>query len=145
MKRAYMGLLCVPASWRLPSRGTRNYLPRARTRRRPPQPPEVQKDFPKWDVRGPHKSTDFDELILERLEKPNDNASLIAYLKEVSPSDDNLLNIPALIEPFGRARQAQRNEASQRRVALGLPALWPVRRAIDREGCRKSASGRRRP
>ncbi len=74
---------------------------------------------------------DYDEAILKHFKQPTDTAALLAYLKARSASDDDLLAIPALIKQLGSEKFNERRDASNKLIALGLPAFMPLRDAQD--------------
>ncbi len=83
----------------------------------PKQPDSAPKKEP---VKG------YEETILAYFKKPTDTASLLAYLKDHSSSDDDLLAIPNLIKQLGNDRFPERDAAFKKLVAIGLPALMPL-------------------
>jgi HEAT repeat protein len=88
--------------------------------------PKKQAAEPKLDA-----PLDFDEAILKHFKQATDTASLVAYLKERSASDDDLLAIPTLIKRLGSEKFTERREASSKLIALGLPAFMPLHDTLN--------------
>jgi hypothetical protein len=66
---------------------------------------------------------DFDEWVLKRAGHLSDTESLLAFLRERSASDDDLLNVEKLTKQLGDQDPRARKVAAQKLVALHLAAL----------------------
>ncbi len=99
----------------------------------PTQPNSAPKKEP---VKG------YEEIILAYFKKPTDTASLLAYLKEHSSSDDDLLAIPELIKQLGGDRFPAREAAFKKLVAIGLPALMPLHDAMHDKDAERAERAR---
>jgi HEAT repeat protein len=85
------------------------------------QEPKKADAFPKTEI-----AKGYEEIILTYFKRSTDTASLVAYLKEHSSSDDDLLAIPDLIKELGGDQFTKREAALKKLVAIGLPALMPL-------------------
>jgi len=87
------------------------------------------------DIVGP------EEQIIKEAKLSTDNASLIAFLRNHSHSDDELLHLDQLIRQLGNPVFQKREEASAKLIALqliALPALRQARTDKDREIARRA-------
>jgi HEAT repeat protein len=75
------------------------------------------------------KEVDPDEQILLDAEIGTDTASVQALLRKCAESDADLRQLDSLIRQLGSDSFRKREEASQKLVSLGLPALEPLREA----------------
>ena len=73
----------------------------------------------------------YEETILTHFKKPTDTAALLAYLKEHSALDEDLLAIPDLIKQLGDDEYSRRQAASKKLIAIGLPAFMPLLAAMS--------------
>jgi HEAT repeat protein len=86
-------------------------------------------------ARGAEKTLDPDEQLLKEAKIGTDNASLLAYLRKHSESED-LEHIDLLIRQLGSKEFAQREQAAAKLIALrllGLPALRQAQTHPDAE------------
>lgn len=81
---------------------------------------------------------EYDETILAHFKVGTDTASLMAYLKNRSSSDEDLLSIPDLIKQLGNEKFLDRQAASKKLIELGLPAVLPLCDALNDKDSERS-------